>query len=68
MSHVTNETIAKVLRVQASCKRLGHAGDKLGAWLSAALDDPNVCDEMKADIRAWFEAFDPFSFIGNNRQ
>ena len=28
--------------------------DRLGAWLSAALDDPQVCEEMKADIRAWF--------------
>jgi hypothetical protein len=30
--------------------------DALGKWLSAALDDPNVCDEMKADIRAWFDS------------
>lgn len=28
----------------------------VGSWLSAALDDPNVCDAMKADIRHWFEA------------
>lgn len=27
---------------------------RLGAWLSAALDDPAVCEEMKTDIRAWF--------------
>lgn len=26
----------------------------MGKWMSAALEDPNVCDEMKADIRAWF--------------
>ncbi len=26
----------------------------VGSWLSAALDDPNVCEEMKADIRQWF--------------
>lgn len=30
------------------------ASDRLGAWLSAALDDPKVCDAMKADIEAWF--------------
>lgn len=30
--------------------------DRIGFWLSAALDDPNVCEEMKADIRAWFDA------------
>ena len=28
----------------------------LGKWLSAALDDPNVCEEMKADIRRWFSS------------
>ena len=27
----------------------------VGSWLSAALDDPKVCAEMKADINAWFE-------------
>ena len=32
---------------------------KIGEWLSAALEDPNVCAEMKADIRAWFEAHQP---------
>jgi hypothetical protein len=31
--------------------------ERLGFWLSAALDDPKVCDAMKADIRAWFEQF-----------
>jgi len=35
---------------------LDDAADRLGAWLSAALDDPNVCDAMKADIQAWFAA------------
>lgn len=33
--------------------------DELGKWLSAALDDPNVCDAMKADINAWFNAGQP---------
>ena len=28
----------------------------VGGWLSAALDDPNVCDAMKADINSWFSA------------
>lgn len=31
----------------------------IGRWLSAALDDPQVCEEMKADIRAWFDAGEP---------
>lgn len=35
------------------------ASDRLGAWLSAALDDPGVCAEMKADINAWFSAGQP---------
>lgn len=27
----------------------------IAPWLSAALGDPNVCDEMKADINKWFD-------------
>jgi len=27
----------------------------VGSWLSAALDDPKVCAEMKRDIREWFD-------------
>lgn len=34
------------------------ANEKIGAWFSAALDDPNVCAEMKADLKAWFDAQD----------
>jgi len=30
--------------------------DGIGKWLSAALDDPKVCAEFKADIRAWFDS------------
>jgi len=32
------------------------ANDKIGAWLSAALEDPLACAEFKADINAWFAA------------
>ena len=32
------------------------ASIKMGGWLSAALDDPAVCDAMKADIERWFSA------------
>lgn len=28
----------------------------LGGWMSAALDDPAVCEAMKADINRWFSA------------
>lgn len=33
--------------------------DRIGGWLSASLDDPSVCEEMKTDVRAWFEALGP---------
>lgn len=32
------------------------AEEALGGWLSAALDDPAVCAEMKRNINAWFAA------------
>lgn len=32
---------------------------RIGAWLAAALDDPSVCAEMKADIEAWMNAGEP---------
>lgn len=35
------------------------ANVRLGKWLSAALDDPDTCEEMKADIREWFSAGHP---------
>lgn len=28
---------------------------KIGAWLSAALEDPSTCQSMKNDINEWFE-------------
>jgi hypothetical protein len=31
---------------------------EVGKWLSAALDDPEVCKEFKADITTWFEEKD----------
>ncbi len=38
---------------------LREASLSVGKWMSAALDDPDVCDEMKADINEWFNAFGP---------
>jgi hypothetical protein len=32
---------------------------RVAKWLSAALEDPLTCEEMKADIRAWFDAGEP---------
>lgn len=31
---------------------------EIGRWLSAALDDPKVCEEMKEDIKEWFNTFE----------
>ncbi len=39
------------------------ASAKLGGWLSAALDDPAVCEAMKADIREWFSAGEPMETL-----
>lgn len=39
------------------------ASVQLGKWMSAALDDPNVCDAMKADIKEWFSAGEPLQIM-----
>jgi DNA repair exonuclease SbcCD ATPase subunit len=33
--------------------------DRIGFWLSAALEDPGVCEDMKRDINEWFAALAP---------
>ena len=38
---------------------------KIGDWLSAALDDPNVCEEMKADILDWLTYVDTSEVLKN---
>jgi len=40
---------------------------KLGSWLSAALDDSKVCDEMKADIRVYFSEIKYEEEVQNHR-
>lgn len=45
-------------KLRAEIAKLRAANDRLGKWMSAALDDPGVCTEMKADITAWFDAFE----------
>ena len=35
--------------------RKNEADLKIGAWLSAALEDPSTCQSMKDDINEWFE-------------
>lgn len=62
-SHRTNPLPAEPAKPE-------HPNDRLGAWMSAALDDPNVCAEMKADIHAWFESLTPPAdpFPGDRKQ
>lgn len=31
---------------------------RVGSWLSAALEDPNVCKEMKEGVKRWFDVQD----------
>lgn len=47
--------------------------ERMASWMSAALDDVTVCDEMKEDIHEWFETQpgDVFDFprvTGNSKQ
>lgn len=57
-THPQGKVMADVCR--AALAAAPHpASDALGKWLSAALDDPEVCSEMKADIEAWFAAGQP---------
>jgi len=43
----------------AMVRRSVMASVALGSWMSAALEDPGVCDAMKSDIREWFSAGEP---------
>lgn len=54
-----NRKSAELGALEPMVQRSIMASAKLGAWLSAALEDPNVCAEMKADIREWFSAGEP---------
>ncbi len=38
-------------------RQMHKANTVLGKWMSAALDDPSVCVEMKADIEEWFTSW-----------
>lgn len=44
----------RLAELEADNEALRAGNDKLGPWMSAALEDEAVCGEMKADIRAWF--------------
>jgi hypothetical protein len=51
--------VQEELRAHLSAPGRGEASSNLAMWLSAALDDPAVCAEMKRDITAWFDAGQP---------
>lgn len=40
-------------------QRSRKASIALGSWMSAALEDPEVCDAMKSDIREWVSSGEP---------
>ena len=42
--------------IEARVNRLREARDEIGPWLSAALDEEDVCEEMKRDIRLWMDS------------
>jgi len=42
--------------LRAENQRIQKASIKIGSWMSAALKDAKVCEEMKADIREWFDS------------
>lgn len=44
-----------IVKLKIRIDKMKEANDKIGVWLSAALDDKLVCDAMKADINYWFE-------------
>jgi hypothetical protein len=47
--------IAEVTNLKVS---LGQCAS-IGGWMSAAMEDPKVCDEMKRDIKTYFEGIGP---------
>lgn len=53
---IDTRTPNKPAEVDLDLDQLLYRCDQLGKWMSAALDDPNVCAEMKADITSWFNA------------
>lgn len=53
------QEVEKALRLAASRLATQQTTSRIGAWLAAALDDPKVCAEMKADIEAWMNAGEP---------
>jgi hypothetical protein len=53
------ELVEENARLKSAEHRAVMANVRLGEWMSSALDDPQVCEEMQADIREWFSAGHP---------
>lgn len=51
---VVNDGDLRFTKDETNRKR--EADLKIGAWLSAALEDPSTCQSMKDDINEWFES------------
>lgn len=45
------------LLVETNPQNMSMHDVKIGAWLSAALDDPTTCDSFKSDINSWLNQF-----------
>jgi hypothetical protein len=58
----------RIQSLEATVAGMRGANTAVGAWLSAALEDPGVCAEMKADISKWFETFDPSAVTDYSRR
>lgn len=54
--HMAWENAAKCEVQAALIRELVGGSNALGGWMSAALEDPQVCIEMKRDIKKWFTA------------
>jgi hypothetical protein len=59
LTRALDEANARAAALMHAEHRSVMANVRLGRWLSAALDDPNVCEAMKADIKEWFSAGPP---------
>jgi len=59
LCHTANlfvKIVSEFDRLTAENQRIQKASIKLGSWMSAALEDDKVCEEMKSDVREWFDS------------
>lgn len=51
-------SILELRKTIEQLEQLKVASNRLGAWMSSALEDDCVCEAMKIDIRNWFDALE----------